>query len=218
MSNVDGGMIVGAVLVRGHNSRKFADQIQRFDTFFRFVHIVRRLIQLVELADFGKEEHKVVGGNIGKNFQVAFCAKPRLDIEQKRKSVHGTKFVAVTQEKFIRKNDVKDMEIVLVRLSMPDIGRDDEKIAAGDGITVVFDIVQSRPFRDDVDLIKFMRVHLDGKIVFMKITKQHDLFFLFFGQKIVRVQGFLKRINIVVLDVYGLCHIQIITLFYKKSN
>ena len=91
------------------------------------------------------------------------------------------KLVPIAQEKFIRKNNMENVEGVFFRIAVPDIRRYDKKIPAGDGIAVVLDIVPARAFGNDVDFVKFVRVHLDGKIIFMKIAKQHNLFFLLVG-------------------------------------
>ena len=70
-----------AVFVRGHDIGKLANQIQRLNALFRFVHGVGSLIQFIELSYLGEKEHEIACRNSGEDFQVTLCAKLRLDIE-----------------------------------------------------------------------------------------------------------------------------------------
>ena len=218
LRNVDERARHGVGLRGSDNIGKVADEVHRLDAFFRLVENVGGLTQPIQFVNFGTKKDEFSRGDAGKDFQIALGAEPRFDVEQQRIAVNGAKFVSVGGKEFIRKYNMENVQVALFRIPVFDIRRDNEKIPAVDVKTVVFNVMLARALGDDVDLVKFMRMHPDGKIVVVKITEQHHLLFLFFGQKIFCVQGLGKRIDVIALKVIGGYHEDSLTRFYKKSN
>lgn len=82
----------------------------------------------------------------------------------------------------MRKNKMKDIQIVFRPVSVMAFGRDREYVTGGDGYRDVFYIMCARSFNDDVDFVKVVGMHVDGVVIPMIVRPTELLVVMFFLQ------------------------------------